>query len=76
MCVDDGLCHPVSAKFVEVVESGFRAWEYDDVRLFNVFRVVGVEEVYARVAFENVEVGEVADMVQENDGDVYLVFRK
>ena len=53
---DYGLRHAVATEFVEVVERGFRSWQYHYVRLLNIICVIGVEEIHTLVAFKNSEV--------------------
>ena len=59
MRTDDSLCYSVAAQLVEVVDGCLRSGQNDDVRLFNVGSVVGIEQVDAFVALKHVEVGEV-----------------
>ena len=66
----DGLRTSVSAQFHEIVEGGLCARQDDDVGLTDIRCVVSIEEIDARVSFQGVEIGVVAEMAQQDDGNV------
>ena len=68
----NGLCTTVAAQFQQVVECRLGARQNDDVGLLQVAGVVGIEEVDAWVTLQRVEVGEIADMPQQDNGNVHL----
>ena len=71
MGADNGLCTAVASQFEQVVEGCLRAWQDDDVGSLQIRGVVRIEEVDARVALQGVEVREVRDMTQQNNGNLY-----
>ena len=57
---DDGLRHSVAAQLIQIGQSAFRTGQQDDIRFHQLVRIVGVEQVYTRIALQDIEVGEIA----------------
>ena len=72
MSLHDGLCHPITTQLIEVVERRFRSRDNDDVSLADILHIIGIEEMYARILFEGIEVGIVREVLQHHHGDVHL----
>ena len=69
---DDGSRHTVTAQFVKVIKRALGAGQQDDVGLCQLIHIVGIEQMYARVTLQHIEIGEVTEVAQQNDGDVHL----
>ena len=72
MGTDNGLRTTIAAQFVEVVQGGFRSWQNDDVGFLEVFHVVRIEKMYARVAFQSVEIRIIGKMAQHDNRHRHL----
>ena len=56
---DDGLRHSVAAQLIQIGQSAFRTGQQDDISFHQFVRIVGVEQVYTRIALQDIEVGEI-----------------
>lgn len=56
---DNGLCHSVTAQLIQIGQSAFRTGQQDDISFHQFVRIVGVEQVYTRIALQYIEVGKV-----------------
>ena len=68
----DGLRTTVAAQLQQVVERGFRARQDNDVCLFDVFRIISIIKVHARVALKNIKVSKVRNVAQQDHSDIDL----
>ena len=72
MGTDDGLRHSVAAQFIEVGKGTLATGQDDDIRLRQFVGVVGIEKMHARVAFQHIEIREVAEVAQQNHSYIHL----
>ena len=72
MSLDDSLGTSVTTQFVEIMKCGFSTRKDDNICLADIIDVVGIEEMYARVLFQRIEVGIVGEVLQHNDSDIHL----
>ena len=70
--LENGLCTTVSAQFHQVGYGTLGAGKNQNVGLLYLFGVVGIEEMYAAVLFQHVEIGEVAQVAEHHHGDIHL----
>ncbi len=51
----------------------FAAWKYDYIRLGNIFGSRGIIKIHFRMPFEDIEIGEIGYMLQQNYRYIYFI---
>ena len=68
-----GFRNPASAQVREVGQCVFAAWKYDYIRLGNIFGSLGIIKIHFRMPFEDIEIGEIGYMLQQNYRYIYFI---
>ena len=72
MGTDDGLRHSGAAQFIQVGQGTLATGQDDDILLRPFVGAVCLEKMHARVAFQHIEIREVAEVAQQNHSYIHL----